>query len=119
MSATNSEPQARMPVVSEPSKTEHIAQDARRRRPTDEHWSDTRIFSYVELLRDRYDSPLYVGVAGRPAILLRLSGRMRADLDGLGKLIRRAREPTCSSRGTVSDGREQSCPMVVITSHRR
>ncbi|RBQ11604.1 hypothetical protein DP939_45200 [Spongiactinospora rosea] len=80
---------ARMPPVTEPSKTEQFAEDARLHHPADEHWTHTQIFSYSELLRDRYDSPLYVGVNGRPAILLCLSGQMRADLGGLGELIRR------------------------------
>ncbi|MGH3388449.1 MAG: hypothetical protein ACRDOO_06175 [Actinomadura sp.] len=87
--AAGSDPVARMPPVTEPSKTEQFAEHARRLRPADEHWTHTQVLSYVELLRDRYDSPLYVGVSGRPAILLCLSGRMRTDLDGLGELIRR------------------------------
>ncbi|GEC08683.1 hypothetical protein SSP24_63380 [Streptomyces spinoverrucosus] len=88
MTGTDSDLMARLPPIKEPSKTEQFAQDARRDRPADEHWTSTRVFPYVDLLRDRDDSPLYLGVSGRPAILLRLSGRMRADLDGLGELIR-------------------------------
>ncbi|NRQ31847.1 hypothetical protein HII36_08340 [Nonomuraea sp. NN258] len=88
VSATGSDLMAGMPPVTEPSKTEQFAEDARQHRPADEHWTHTQIFAYQELLQDRYDSPLYVGVSGRPAILLCLSGRMRADLDGLEELIR-------------------------------
>ncbi|WP_329256169.1 hypothetical protein OG417_16015 [Actinoallomurus sp. NBC_01490] len=88
-SAAGSDLGARMPPVTEPSKTEQYAESGRLDRPADEHWSHTQVFSYIELLRDRYDAPLYVGVSGRPAILLCLSGRMRADLDGLDDLIRR------------------------------
>ncbi|MCP3804600.1 hypothetical protein NLX83_35550 [Allokutzneria sp. A3M-2-11 16] len=86
---TSADPTALMPPVGEPSKTEQIVEFARQQRPADEHWVHTQIISYVELLRDRYDAPLFVGLSGRPAILLRLSGQMRADLDGLGELIER------------------------------
>lgn len=89
VAAPGSDPVARMPPVTEPSKTEQVAEHARRNRPADEHWTHTQVFSYLELLRDRDDAPLYVGVDGRPAILLRLSGRMRANLDGLDDLIQR------------------------------
>ncbi|MFI0420581.1 hypothetical protein [Spongiactinospora sp. 9N601] len=89
MRTTDSDLMALMPPVTEPSKTEQFAKDARQQRPADEHWTHTQTFSYSELLWDRYDSPLYVGVSGRPAILLSLSSQMRADLDGLGELIRR------------------------------
>ena len=82
-------PTESMPPVGEPSKTEQIVEFARQQRPADEHWTHTQVVSYVDLLRDRYDSPLFVGLSGRPAILLRLSGRMRADLDGLAELVQR------------------------------
>lgn len=89
-SGTGSGLAARMPAVKEPSKTQQYADLARQQRPANEHWSQTQVFSYLELLRGRYDAPLYAGVAGRPAILLGLSGRFRADLDGLGDLIGRS-----------------------------
>ncbi|WP_433463525.1 hypothetical protein [Spirillospora sp. CA-128828] len=80
---------ARMPPVTEPSKTEQFAEHARRQHRADEPWTHIQNFSYTKLLWDRDDAPLYVGVSGRSAILLRLSGQMRASLDGLGELIRR------------------------------
>ncbi|MCI2421637.1 hypothetical protein MOQ72_29805 [Saccharopolyspora sp. K220] len=88
-SPSDSDVLARLPPVTEPSKTAQFEEFARQHRPADEHWTHTQVFSYPELLRDRYDSPLYVGVTGRPAILLCLSGQMRRDLDGLDELIRR------------------------------
>lgn len=80
---------ARLPPVVRPSVTELTAEDARERLSPVERWEDIRIFPYLDLLSDRCDAPLYVGVSGRPAILLRLSDQLRANLDGIGELIQR------------------------------
>lgn len=85
----SADPLTRMPPVTWPSKTSDYTAQARKNHPADEHWSETVVVSYVELVRDRQDSPLFVGVSGRPAILLELSSRMRVGLDGLGEQIER------------------------------
>lgn len=79
----------RLPPVEEPSKTAEYVEEAIRDTPVGEHRSYVRVFEYLELLRDRYDSPLYLGVNGRPAVLLRVSSNFRANLDGLDELLRR------------------------------
>lgn len=89
MGGAGSDVLARMPRATQPTRTEQYAEQARQHRPADEHWTQTHVFSYLELLRGRYDLPLYVGVIGRPAILLCMSTQLRKDLGGLGELIQR------------------------------
>jgi hypothetical protein len=87
----NNDLMAGLPPITEPSKSADLAERARRDVPTtDGHSTVTQVFSYLELLRDRYDSPLHVGVTGRAAILLSLSGRLRKNLKGLDKKIQRS-----------------------------
>jgi len=76
-----------LPPVGESSRTELLATRAREQYPA--ATMHTQIVPYVELLRDRFDAPLYVGLGGRAAIVLVLSRRMRADLRGLGARIER------------------------------
>lgn len=79
---------ARLPRASQITRTEQYARDARESQSADEHWTQTQVFSYLELLHGRSNCPVYVGVIGRPAILLCLSTALRANLDGLDTLIR-------------------------------
>jgi hypothetical protein len=78
-----------MPPAAAPGRTEQFREHARERAGTGDHGVLVRILTFRELLRGRSDLPLYVGLAGRPAIVLCLSARMRAGLDGLEKRVRR------------------------------
>ncbi|MFE0024912.1 hypothetical protein [Amycolatopsis sp. NPDC059021] len=80
---------ARMPPAVDPGSTERFAERVRELSQAGRHGTLTQVFDYLELLRGRQDLPLFAGVSGRAAILLSLSGRMRANLDGLDELIRR------------------------------
>lgn len=81
---------AGLPPITEPSKSADIAARARRDAPKDGHSTHLQVFSYLELLRDRHDSPLHVGLTGRAAILLSLTGRLRPNLTGLADRIQRS-----------------------------
>lgn len=79
-----------LPPLSRAGMTTEFAARARAESRPGEHGSLTQVFSYLELLRDRYDVPLFYGAAGRPAILLGVSDRLRTSLDGLRERIDRS-----------------------------